>query len=58
MNRHAKNPLGIEWESGIEERERAGVTGFSFLLTRGGQKMTRLLPFLRVKSSDVDDDDH
>ena len=25
MNRHAKNPLGIEWESWSEERERVGV---------------------------------
>ena len=25
VNRHAKNPLGIEWESWSEERERVGV---------------------------------
>ena len=49
VNRHAKNPL-VEWESWSEERERELESGFS-LLTPGGQKRTRLLPFLRVKSS-------
>eukprot|EP00956_Cyclotella_meneghiniana_P024315 scaffold48694_cov56-Cyclotella_meneghiniana.AAC.4 len=56
VNRHAKNPL-VAWESWSQEREKVGVAGFS-LLTPGGQKRTRLLPFLRVKSSDFDNADH
>ena len=56
MNRHAKNPLEIEWESWSEERERELESGFSLLTPgAGGQKRTRLLPFLRVKSSDFFD---
>ena len=57
VNRHAKNPLVVARDANrcIEERERVGVAGFS-LLTPGGQKRTRLLPFLRVKSSDFEVD--
>eukprot|EP00956_Cyclotella_meneghiniana_P024829 scaffold50495_cov75-Cyclotella_meneghiniana.AAC.6 len=40
-------------ESLSEEREFSYTAAFS-LLTPGGQKRTRLLPFLRVKSSDFD----
>ena len=60
VNRHAKNPLGIERKSCSEETERVGVR--LLIVDTWWTKKEILVPFWRVKSSDIDifdlDDDN